>query len=146
MIRYLLDTNIISNVVKESPSPSLLAWMAEREDGELYISAFTLAELQRGILEKATGRKREALQKWFDGPEGPSALFAGRTLAFDDRAALVWASLMAEGKRAGRPRNGFDMIIAAVATANACTLVTDHERDFQGLDMINPVRGAPARD
>jgi hypothetical protein len=61
-------------------------------------------------------------------------------LAFDERAGLLWARLMAEGKAAGRPRSGLDMIIAAVAATNDCIVVTDNERDFAGLDIMNPLR------
>lgn len=61
-------------------------------------------------------------------------------LPFDDKAGLIWARLMAEGKAAGRPRSGLDMIIAAVAGANDCIVVTDNERDFVGIDFINPMR------
>jgi predicted nucleic acid-binding protein len=138
--RYLLDTNIISNVVKPQPSESLLAWMADQRDEDLFIASLTLAEIRRGILEKPRGKKREALDAWFSGPEGPQALFAGRILPFDDKAALIWARLMAEGKVTGRPRSAFDMIIAAAAEANDCIVVTDNERDFDGITTINPVR------
>jgi toxin FitB len=138
--RYLLDTNIISNVVKPEPLPALLAWLGAQRDDDLYISSLTIAEIQRGILETPLGRKRSALDAWFTGPDGPQALFAGRILPFDERAALVWASLMAEGKIAGRPRNGLDMVIASVADANGCVIVTDNERDFAGLAIVNPLR------
>ena len=127
MTRYLLDTNIISNVVKSQPSESLLAWMAAQRDDCLFIASLTVAEIRRGILEKPRGKKRGALDAWFHGPDGPQALFAGRTLAFDDKAGLIWARLMAEGKSASRPRSGLDMIIAAVAGANECIVATDNE-------------------
>jgi predicted nucleic acid-binding protein len=81
----------------------------------------------------------------FPGPaesEGPQALFADRILSFDDKAALIWARLMAEGKATGQPRSGLDMIVAAVADANACVTVTDNESDFAGPQIVNPVRGA----
>ena len=142
MTRYLLDTNIISNVVKPQPSQPLLAWMAMQRDADLFIAALTVAEIRRGILEKPPGRKRDALDAWFSGPEGPQALFAGRILAFDEKAALVWARLMADGKAAGRPRSALDMIVAALAQANACIVVTDNENDFVGLQIVNPVRQA----
>jgi hypothetical protein len=138
--RYLLDTNIVSNVVKPRPSESLLAWMADQLDEDLHISAWTVAEIRRGILEMPGGRQRQALDAWFGGSEGPQALFVGRVLAFDDRAGLAWARLMAEGTAAGRPRSALDMIIAAIAEAHGCTLVTDNEKDFAGLDFINPLR------
>ncbi|TIP29120.1 MAG: type II toxin-antitoxin system VapC family toxin [Mesorhizobium sp.] len=142
MTRYLLDTSIISNVVKSQPSESLLAWMSRQRDEDLFIASLTVAEILRGILEKPRGKKRDALDKWFSGPEGPQALFAGRIISFDDKAGLIWARLMAEGKAAGEPRSGLDMIIAAVAGANECVLVTDNEKDFAGLQVVNPIRGA----
>lgn len=142
MTRYLLDTNIISNVVKSQPSESLLTWMSRQRDEDLFIASLTVAEILRGALEKPRGKKRDALDKWFSGPEGPQALFAGRILSFDDKAGLIWARLMAEGKAAGKPRSGLDMIIAAVAGANECVLVTDSEKDFAGLQVVNPIRGA----
>jgi toxin FitB len=140
--RYLLDTNIISNVVKPQPSESLLAWMSRQRDEDLFIASLTVAEIRRRILEKPRGKKRDALDRWFSGPEGPQALFAGRILSFDDKAGLIWAQLMAAGKAAGKPRGGLDMIIAAVAGANDCVVVTDNERDFAGVEILNPMRGA----
>ena len=119
--------------------------MAQQRDENLFISALTVAEIRRGILEMPRGKKRDALDAWFSGPEGPQALFAGRILAFDDRAALLWARLMAEGKAAGRPRSGLDMIVAAVAGANGCvvvSVVSDNERNFAGLEILNPLRSA----
>jgi predicted nucleic acid-binding protein len=139
--RYLLDTNIISNVVKPQPSESLVAWLAAQRDEDLFIASLTLAEVRRGILEKPHGKKRAVLDAWFSGPEGPQALFAGRILPFDARASLIWARLMTEGKAAGRSRSALDMIIAAVAGANECLIVTDNEKDFAGLQTVNPMRG-----
>jgi predicted nucleic acid-binding protein len=124
-MRYLLDTNIISNVTKPAPSDALLAWMADQSDENLYIASLTVAEIRRGILEKPAGKRRSELEAWFFGREGPQALFAGRVLPFDERAGLVWARLMADGKAKGRPRSALDMIIAAVAEASDCVVVTE---------------------
>jgi len=139
---YLLDTNIISNITKPVPSEALIAWMANQEDEELFVSSLTVAEIRRGVLEKPAGKKRTQLESWFAGPEGPQALFAGRVLPFDEKAGLVWARLMAEGTATGRPRSALDMIIAAVAEANDCVLVTGNEKDFAGLKIVNPMRTA----
>jgi len=141
--RYLLDTSIISNVTKTAPSESLLAWMAEQVDEDLFIASLTIAEIRRGVLEKPAGRKRDQLEAWFAGPEGPSALFAGRVLPLDEKAGLIWARLMSEGTAAGRPRSALDTIIAAVAESNECTIVTDNEKHFAGIDTINPLRSGP---
>jgi predicted nucleic acid-binding protein len=141
-MRYLLDTNILSNITKPAPSEALLAWMADQTDTDLFISSLTVAEIRRGVLEKPAGKKRDQLEAWFTGPEGPQALFADRILAFDEKAGLIWARLMADGKANGRPRSGFDTIIAAVAEANGCVVVTDNEKDFQDIEIINPIRSA----
>lgn len=141
-MRYLLDTNIISNITKATPAESLLAWMAEQNDDDLWISSLTVAEIRRGVLEKPAGKRRDQLEAWFSGPDGPQALFAGRVLPFDEGAALIWARLMADGKTKGRPRGALDTIIAAVAEANGCIVVTDNEKDFAGIETVNPLRGA----
>ncbi|ACB83264.1 PilT protein domain protein [Methylorubrum populi BJ001] len=140
MTSYLLDTNIISNVIKPDPSPRLLAWMAEQQDSELFIASVTLGEIRRGILQLPDGRKRARLETWFSGEEGPLAFFAGRILPFDADAAMVWARLMADGRLRGRPRDAIDMMLAAIAQAHGLIVVTDNERDFDGLSFFNPVR------
>ena len=142
MSRSLLDTDIISNVTKPVPSAALIAWMSRQADNDLFISSLTVAEIRRGILEKPAGRKRRELEQWFSGPEGPQALFAGRVLPFDEKAALIWARLMADGTAKGRPRSPLDMIVAAVAEANDCVVVTENERDFAGLKIVNPLRAS----
>jgi predicted nucleic acid-binding protein len=141
-MRYLLDTNILSNVTKPAPSESLVAWMAEQVDQDLFIASLTVAEIRRGVLEKPAGKRRDQLEAWFSGPEGPQILFAGRVLPFDEKAGLIWARLMADGKAKGRPRSALDMIIAAVAEANDCVVVTDNRKDFAGIDVFDPLRAA----
>jgi predicted nucleic acid-binding protein len=140
--RYLLDTNIISDVTKPQPSEALIAWMADQADESLFISSLTVAEILRGVMEKPAGKKRALLERWFSGPEGPQALFAGRVLSFDEKAGLIWARLMAEGAKRGRPRSPLDMIIAAVAEANGCVVVTDNEKHFAGVRTLNPIRAS----
>ena len=139
-MRYLLDTNIISNVSKQQPSAPLVAWMSGQPDESLFIASLSIAEISRGVLEKPAGKRRDQLEAWFAGPEGPQALFAGRVLAFDEKAGLVWARLMASGKAKGKPRSALDTIIDAVAEANDCIVVTDNEKDFADVRMVNPLR------
>ena len=142
MSRYLLDTNIISNVTRLTPSEALLAWMGEQADDDLFVASLTVAEIRRGILEKPAERKRDQLDAWFSGPDGPPVLFAGRVLPFDEKAALIWARLMAEGTAKGRPRSALDTIIAAIAEANDCIVVTDNEKDFADIEIVNPIQNA----
>ncbi len=77
MTRYLLDTNIISNITKLTPSDALMVWMADQADEDLFIASLTVAEIRRGLLEKPAGKKRRELEHWFAGPEGPQALVCG---------------------------------------------------------------------
>lgn len=140
MTRYLLDTTIISEVVRPAPSPALLGWMKGQADEDLFISSLTLAEIRRGVLEKPAGRKRRQLEAWFAGPEGPASVFAGRILPFDAAAGLAWARLMAEGTVRGRPRSALDTIIAAIAQAQGMVVVTGNDRDFWGVELLNPLR------
>lgn len=140
MTRYLLDTNILSNATRPKPSESLIAWLSDRADEDLFIASLTVAEIWFGVLEKPAGKKRALLERWFAGPEGPRSLFAGRILPFDERSGLIWARLMATGARGGRQRSALDMILAAIAEANGCIVVTDNEKDFAGLRFINPMR------
>lgn len=142
MTRYLLDTNILSNATKAIPSPSLVEWLSNQVDEDLFISSLTIAEIRRGIFEKPAGKKRRQLEDWFTGPEGPAALFDNRVLPFDQKAAHLWAELMSQGAASGRPRSALDMIIAATAMANNCVIVTDNEKDFAGLNILNPLRVA----
>jgi predicted nucleic acid-binding protein len=138
---YLLDSNIIGNSTKPAPSPSLAAWMADQDNEKLFLATITIGEIWRGILELSPGRKRRELEEWFQGQEGLPKLFAGRILSFDAKAGLIWGRLMAEGVRIGRPRSALDMLLAAIAEANDCILVTDNEKHFAGLKFINPMRG-----
>jgi hypothetical protein len=84
--RYLLDTNITSNIIEPHPSESLVVWMAAQSDKDLFIATLTLADIRRGILKKPRGNKRMALNAWFSGPQGPRVLFAGRILPFAEKA------------------------------------------------------------
>ena len=114
--------------------------MLDQADDDLFIASLSVAEIWRGVQERPAGRKRTELVRWFAGPSGPQSAFAGRILPFDEVAALIWGRLMAEGTTAGRPRSALDMIFAAVAEANDCTLVSDNEKHFAGLKFINPMR------
>jgi len=99
----------------------------------------TIAELWKGVLRNPAGKKKQNLERWFAGLEGPQSLFAGQILPFDERAVLIWGKIMAEGENAGKPRSALDMIVAAVAAANGCIVVTDDTKHFTGLKTINPL-------
>jgi predicted nucleic acid-binding protein len=142
--RYLVDTNILSELSRPQPLAVIVDWLRTVPDTDLFIATMTIAEIWRGILQRASGRGRRDLETWFAGPAGPQALFAARILPFGEEAAIEWARIMAEATASGRPRNAIDMVIAATAVANDCVVATANEPDFQGaVDFFNPLR--PAR-
>ncbi len=140
--RYLLDTGILNKILAPAPPESLAAWLDQQPDENLYICSMNLAEVWNGILELAAGEKRTEEEGWFTGPRGPRVVFGNRVLNFDDRAAMVWARLVAEREHAGLPCAPVEMIYAAIAEANGCTLVTDNEDRFTGLNVLNPMKSA----
>lgn len=141
MTRYLLDTSIVSEASKPQPASGVADWVENQADSDLFVSTLTIAEIWRGVLEMPSGRRRRNLEAWFAGAEGPSVLFSGRVLPFDEPAAMEWARIMAAGTAAGRPRSPIDMIIASTASVNGCVVVTANERHFQGVvEFLNPSR------
>lgn len=137
-MNYLLDTNIISEIIRPVPSSSLVTWLSKQDMNELFISSMTLAEIFEGIMRKPIGRRRRELEAWFDGPEGPKCLFRDRILPFAEKEALRWAILMSDGRLQGRSRSAVDMIIAATAIHHECVIVTANIRHFWGLPWIDP--------
>ncbi len=141
MTHYLLDTNIVSELIKPHRPPILVEWLRGQVDTDLFVATMTVGEIWRGILELRSGRRRRELETWFAGQEGPQALFEGRILPFDLPAAMEWARIMADGRATGRSRSAVDMIIAGIAAANDCVVATANERHFQGVvELLNPLR------
>jgi toxin FitB len=139
--RYLLDTNIVSEALKPRPSAAIVEWLQGQDDTHLFIATLTVAETWRGVLTTPTGRRRRELERWFTGPLGPQALFRDRILSFDERAAIEWGRIIADGRAIGRPRSPIDMIIAATAAANGCVVVTVNERHFRDVvEFLNPMQ------
>lgn len=141
MTHYLLDTNIVSETLKPRPAAPLAMWLEGQNDLDLFIATLTLAEIWRGVLTTPPGQRRRELETWFAGPKGPQTLFRDRILSFNERAALEWGRIIAEGRVMGRSRSPIDMIIAATAAAHDCIVVTANERHFDGvIEFLNPLR------
>ncbi len=140
---YLLDTNVISEYNRETgPHAGVAKWMETTPEGLQHVSVLTLAEIEKGILRKADGKRRRELQRWFD--EDLQARFAGRILPFDRQVASRWAHLVAANLDQGRPLPTLDSQIAATALAHDLALVTRNVKDFDllGLTIINPWESA----
>ncbi len=140
MARYLLDTNVLNNAIGSASSPALAAWLDAQADEDIYICSMNLAEIWTGILKHAAGEKQAEQAGWLAGERGRRIIFSGRVLSFDERAGEIWARLMSERSHACLSCTPVDMIYAAIAEANGCILVTDHEERFTGLNVLNPMK------
>jgi len=138
--KYLLDANILNQVITPACSMALSAWLDERADEDLYICSMNLAEIWNGMLQLAAGEKSAEQEGWFAAPHARRIVFSGRVLRFDEKAGVVWARLMSERGAASLPCAPVDMIYAAIAEANGCILATDDEERFTGLNVVNPLK------
>jgi len=139
----VLDTNVISEMLRVVPSPEVARWIVVQPAHELCVTAVTEAEIRVGVTMMPTGKRKAQLQATVDQILGQ--VFAGRILAFDSAAAVVYAEISANRRSMGRPISPFDAQIAAIAKANgAQAIVTRNITDFADLDvtLINPWHAA----
>ena len=127
---YLLDTNVLSELVRKAPDPHVRQWIAQRPAETLMVSALTLGEIRKGIERAPDVAHRQRLNDWFD--EELSLWFSGRILPVDTQVADRWGRLLAS---AGRPLPAIDSLLAATALHHDLVLVTRNTRDFEGLPL-----------
>jgi len=134
-VSYLLDTNVISELVRANPEPAVLAWFDSVPDDSLYISVLTLGEIRKGVEQVADSRRKERLRVWLEHTL-PDWL-EGRLLPVDEAVAEQWGRLQAE---VGRPVPAIDSLLAATALYHGLRMVTRNTQDFDfpGLEVINP--------
>ena len=134
----LLDTNIVSEMMKPAPQPSVVAWLDRQDEAGLFICAPVLAELRYGSELLPRGRRRNELIKVIDHIEEEA--FRGRILPFEQSAASHYAKIAAARRNRGRPLNQMDGLIAAIALSQGAVLCTRDEDGFAdlGLNIINP--------
>jgi len=127
----LLDTNVLSELVKPKPDKGVVACVDGEDEDSIYVSALTLGEIRQGVEMLAAGRRRAELEAWVGG--ALRERFEGRVLAVDADVADRWGRLSAEARRAGRGLGVVDGLLAATALVHGFTLVTRNESDFSGV-------------
>ncbi|MBK7953572.1 MAG: type II toxin-antitoxin system VapC family toxin [Candidatus Accumulibacter sp.] len=134
----VLDTNVLSELLRAIPDPAVVRWTASQPLNTLFTTTVTQAEMLYGARLLASGQHRRQLE------EALAALFeddfAGRVLPFDGDAAVAYAGIAVERKRSGRPISQFDAQIAAIARSRGGYLATRNVGDFAAceLHLINP--------
>jgi toxin FitB len=133
----ILDTCVISESLKPSPSPVLLSWIDSIPEELAYIPSIVLGELEKGVALLDDGKKRQALRLWL---EQLRQRFAGRILPIDEDTAMIWGNLRAGFLRQGKPTPVIDGMIAAIALKHDALLATCSTRDFSdtGVKLVNP--------
>ena len=136
----LLDTNVISEMMRDEPDGRVAAWMKRQKSLHLAVSTITLAEIQRGLKRLPAGKRRKALEAGF--AEFIARGFAGRVLAFDEAAARIHGDVCALRESKGLPTDPVDLMIAATAKTADASIATRNTGDFEhcGIKLINPWR------
>lgn len=139
---FVLDTNVVSELMRPAPEPAVEAWVTARRAGDMYFSAVSEAELRYGVAIMPAGRRRDALTAAVDGLIRED--FGGRVLPFDSAAAQAYAEIAAARRAAGRPACQADCQIAAIAQAHDFAIATRNVRDFagMGIEVADPWAGA----
>jgi len=134
----ILDTNVVSEMLRPVPAPRVEAWLAGRSGATVYFTAVGEAELRHGVAILPAGRRRTALAKAID--EMLDEDFRERVLPFDRAASRAYATIAAERRAAGRPISQFDCQVAAIARVHGAVVATRNARDYAGcgIAVIDP--------
>lgn len=134
----LLDTNVVSELMKAAPSDSVTDWIAVQPASSLYTTSITQAEILHGIMLLPSGKRRRGIEAAAQAMFAEE--FAGRILGFGSDAALLYAQIAADRRRAGRPISNFDAQIAAIARSAGAVIATRNVTDFLEcrVEVVNP--------
>ena len=139
-MRYLLDTNVISELAAKQPSPQVIAWIDGTDEDRLHLSVVTVGEIKKGIEKLPDSPRKAALQVWLT--DELLVRFRDRILTLDSGVMLTWGALTAGLEKQGRTLPAMDSLVAAIARHGQLTLVTRNEDDFvgTGVPILNPWR------
>ena len=121
-MKYLVDTNVISEFVKTKPAASVIAWLARTEESSLFLSVLVLGEIRKGVEKLRPSKRKQALERWLQ--HDLPLRFAGRVVAVSDEIADTWGRLSADAEVHGGPLPVIDALIAATAIVGGMTIVT----------------------
>ncbi len=134
----VLDTNVLSELMKPTPAERVVRWMAAQPATTLYTTSITQAEILHGVMLLPSGKRRSAFEAAAEAMFKED--FGGRVLPFGSDAAHPYARIAAQRRRAGRPISHFDAQIAAIAHSTGASIATRNATDFDGcgVKVINP--------
>ncbi len=128
-MKYLLDTCLISELVKKKPNAAVVSWLDKQDEQSLFLSVLTFGELQKGISKLPDGERKDQLQAW--AKHDLVERFTGRMIDINRETALVWGKLQGESEQQGERLPVMDSLIAATATAHGLIVVTHNLKDME---------------
>ena len=137
-MKYLLDTCVISELIKKSPNENVISWLKNQDEANLYLSVLTFGEIQKGI-EKATDeRRKNKLIIWLE--EDLQQRFKGRIIPIDQNVAMKWGEIQGITEKLGKKMPSIDGLIAVSALVYHCTVVTRNTSDMENstVELFNP--------
>jgi predicted nucleic acid-binding protein len=134
----VLDTNVVSELMRPAPDAAVLAWLNDQPADMLWLNSVVVSELLYGVARLSEGKRRAQLAQTVQAMLAED--FPGRVLSFDLEAAVVYADLVAMRERQGQPIDVADAQIAAICLAQGATLATRNTKHFEGvgLTLMNP--------
>lgn len=138
----ILDTNVVSELMRPEPAPQVASWVRDRDRRELRTTAITLAEIRYGIARLPDGRRKQVL---LAAADDIFSTFADQILPVDATAAEQYAVIASNRKRAGKPIASFGALIAGVCRSQSAALATRNVADFEGagIEIIDPWLPSP---
>ena len=133
-MRYLLDTNVISELVSKRPNAGVIRWIDSTDPERIHLSVVTIGELSKGIEKLQDSTRKDTLKAWLH--DDLLVQFGGRIVALDIDVMLTWGRLVGRLEREGRPLSAMDSLIAALALHHGFSLVTRNEDDFRGTGVV----------
>ncbi len=128
-MKYLLDTCLISELVKKTPNSSVVSWLDEQDEQGLFLSVLTIGELQKGISKLPDGARKDELQSWVE--HDLTLRFTGRIIDIEMESMLIWGRLQGESEQKGETLPVMDSLIAATAKAYGLVVVTRNAKDME---------------
>lgn len=139
-MNYLLDTNVISELVAKRPDPEVVEWIDQLDPNSVYLSVITIGEIRKGVAKLPASKHKESLERWL--LDDLLVRFHDHILPLDLNVMLAWGKLTGACAAEGINLPVIDSLIAATVLHYRCTLVTRNEGDFQHaqINVVNPWR------
>ena len=137
-MKYLLDTCVISEVIKRKPSSKVIKWIKQEEESNFFISVLTIGELHKGIEKLDKSKRKEELHNWVENDL--KERFCNRIINIDMQVVMVWGKIQGMTERTGKPMPAIDSLIAATGVTHHLTVVTRNTSDMKesGVALLNP--------